>query len=101
MIIDVNELGSALNELINKCNKSNIRFIETTEDYFWYIDTEDSFDLEQEPQGLCVGSICEDYEELRKLTRKLREPNILDFERCANILKALSESINKSKDNIS
>lgn len=100
MIIDVNELGTALNELINKCYKSNIRFIDTTEDNFWYIDTEESFDLEQEPQELCVGSICEDYEELTKLTRKLREPNILDFERCANILKVLGESINKSKDKI-
>lgn len=98
MIVTIDELETYFELLIKACKKQNMTSFTIDADYYWLVAQDERCDFKKVPTDLNVGSLVDDVDSLKKL---LSEPEILspvDIDRLANVLNALSDSIEKSNE---
>ncbi len=97
MAIDIEELKEIISILLKQFIKSGIKEVELNSDYYWMIspNERENFTGENPPEP-SVGSIIDDIEHLKKLIAGNSLPTLVDIDRFANVLIAISESISKS-----
>lgn len=98
--MEIEIIENVFNELFNILKNKNIRKIETDIDYFWNIDISDAIKFEKKEPTAVVESISEDYAAICEVNKNKRNPNVIDIEKLANIIRIIAYEIEKSDINI-
>lgn len=98
MKIDIRDMKSIIDKVLEKLIANNGKIIEINEDYYWCVKTDDSVDFSKIPDELGVGSLVDDYVSLEKIIKEDRDVNILDLDRIAHIIELVSLEIERSSD---
>ena len=96
MTIKVSELKELCNIILNRAEIMGINEVNLESDNYWLISSDDRENFSTEIPNLCVGSLFDDVEELKKVLIKINMPTLVDFDRIANVIIALGERISKS-----
>ena len=86
--INLDELQKSVLVLISKFKERAGTSIDLKNDYYWDIDAKELYNPYQEPRDFALWQISFDWEHLKKINPDEAIP--YDFEKVANILKALS-----------
>lgn len=82
------------NNMINNIKYLGIEELVIDEDYYWYLDPDEAFDMHSDKPELVIGSLYEDIEQLKNNFKT--DTNILintDIEKMAYLLFFLSKKI--------
>ena len=93
MEISVNELASICDILVSKAKERGFGSVDLLIDNYWYISSDEREDFISKPNNLCVGSLYEDINYLRKILDEENIPTPVDFDRLANVLIAVGQRI--------
>ena len=75
---------------------SNVGEIELTEDYYWKLDEDETYNVEDSPNVTAIGSLHDDYNSLeRVLNRDDIYLSSVDIDRLASLLKFIGYQISK------
>jgi hypothetical protein len=90
MKLDLNELMSITQQLIDAFSANNGRVIDIDKDYYWSIDVAALYNPYEEPRDLSLGQLSEDWNSLKSA---VSSQTIIpyDLNRLGIILKALSD----------
>ncbi len=96
MKIRLSELKFSCDMLLNKAKESGFSEIEIETDYYWFISSDEREEFDSDTPSLCVGSIYDDIDGLKKIIIGVNPPTPVDFDRLANILIAVGQRISTS-----
>ncbi len=96
MKINILEIKDIVSCVCDKFIENNGNYLETEQDYFWYVDMEQALDFQKKPSSLCVGSLEDDYRALKEIVKDKRIINILDLDRVSDLFKIISYEVEKS-----
>jgi len=92
--IKVTDLENLFELVLKKLKSEGINEIPLDEDYYWNVSAENWNDFNKEPD-LEVGSLSDDFEELKKLLIDKKRPmTYVDFDRLASLLYFISKKFN-------
>lgn len=91
--ISLNELSSIFNQILKKLEFEECSEIEVEEDYYKTIPTDKwaSFSEDVTESMIEIGSLNDDIEMLKKLSREDKPCMYVDFDRLASLLRAISQ----------
>jgi hypothetical protein len=98
MNLKLNDVVVLCKKIIEKAERNGIKDIQTDKDYYWDISSDDMFRFKEKDKEIIVGSLIDDWNSLKKILKESDDPSILDFDRLANVIKAVGYLINKSKN---
>ena len=98
MKLFIKDLRILCEKILTKAEESGIQELEIDFDYYWDVSSEDKCNLETKEPDLIVGSLVDDLNSLKNILKNETTPTIIDFERLGNLIKAVGDSISKSKD---
>lgn len=98
MNIKLEALITILELIVKKAHSSGIENIDIDIDYYWNISSEDKINFTKVTPEICVGSLIDDIEELKKLLDQKNTPSILDFDRLGNLIILIGEKLSKSNN---
>ena len=93
--ISIEKLEQIFNLLMEKSKKIDmIQEIEIETDYYWIITTDEweNFNSDSSPVP-CVGSIIDDWASLQTVLNNQEIITVVDYDRFANILRAIAEKM--------
>ena len=95
MEVDVSILRAASEKLFDHLMEMNIEKLEIPYDYYWYIPTEQEYDVSAEPRpkSFTIGQLSDDWQELRKVATDNRETLSYYFVWLSSILRAVGETL--------
>lgn len=96
MKINLNEIRQIFNNMLDRANELGITEIETNVDYYWIVTADDRTNFNTKVPNVCVGSLIDDYEELKKTLDGTNPHTALDFDRVANIIVEVGNEISSS-----
>ena len=96
--ITVNEIELICKSLIQKLKNHGIEYVDIDTDYYWIVTTDEWDDFTSSPDEISVGSLIDDWESLKKILEQQNIVTFVDYERFANILRAVAEAITSSKE---
>ncbi|AEV68169.1 hypothetical protein [Acetivibrio clariflavus] len=94
--ISINELKNLCRLLLDKAEKIGFKEIEFDVDNYWFVSSDERKVFKENTPSLCVGSITDDIQNLRKVLDKTNPSTSVDFDRLANVLIAVGEKISCS-----
>lgn len=97
MKINLNEIRRVFNDMLDKANELGFKENEAGTNYYWAITSEDKTNFEIGSPNICVGSLVDDYTELKKVTNDINPPTVVDFDRIANIIIQIGNAISNSE----
>lgn len=95
MILNLSELGSYLQAIIDKSKMNGLKQIEIKDDLYWNLPPEESFNLCNSTPQITVGSIIDDYDCIKQMMQE-NTVTPVDFERLAHLLLVIAYSIESS-----
>lgn len=98
MKINISILRQSIDMVLQRIQDLNGDVVEIDEDYYWGLDSDEMFNFDKIPSIRLCGSLIDDYSEIAKLSKSTDRANIVDLERIAGIITALSYGISNSRD---
>lgn len=95
--ITIEEIELIFTRLIQRVKNDEITFVDIETDYYWIVTSDEWGDFTSSSPQVAVGSLVDDWDSLQKILRTEQTVTYLDWERCASILRAMSEAIAPSK----
>lgn len=96
MKVNMDQLKSMLDILVDKAKNAGIDEIEIDRDNYWLVAAEDRENFQTDAPEICVGSLDDDMQSLQRVLDGTNIPTVPDFERLANLLIAVGEEIYRS-----
>jgi len=91
MKVNVDEIRTILNLLLDKLKESKGNIIVLNNDYYWNIWDNELYNPNKKPEGLTLGQLSSDLDDLNMLYQSQAEDaTIYDLKKMSEILKALS-----------
>jgi len=90
MNIKIDDLKQVFDLMIEKLNHDKAIEIELDIDFYWQIAADD-WNVENEEPEIIVGSLIDDWEGLHNCINKKEILSYTEFDKCASILRAISE----------
>jgi len=91
MQITLSEFRDAVAVLLNHLEESGVESVQVNEDAYWFISRDELHDVYKTPADMTVGSLEDDWDELRAILAKRKEPVGYALVWAANILRALGD----------
>lgn len=96
MKVKLSELQHICEILLKKAEESGFNQIEMDFDNYWLISSDEREKFGSNTPTMCVGSIYDDIDSLKKILNGINAPSPVDFDRLANILIAVGQRISNS-----
>lgn len=97
MKVTIDELKELFDILTDRAIKSGIEEIDIDTDNYWFISSDEREDFKTASPNICVGSLFDDMDSLRKVFNGDNIPTPVDFDRLANVIIAVGERISRSE----
>lgn len=99
--IQVDELKQIFELLIQRMHEDKIDYVDIEADFYWLITSDEwnNFKINSFPEPV-IGSLIDDWNSLQEILKNQQIVTYLDYERFASILRAISENIAPSKNNL-
>jgi len=95
MKLTLADIESCFELLADMLRSKGVEEIETGQhDFYWTVLSGDWLDFAKEPKA-AVGSLDDDFAEIKKVVAGESSPSTIDFERLAAVLKLLSEELDQ------
>jgi len=88
MKIDIIKLEEITQQLFSKLKENKGKEIDLKNDYYWFINGDELFNVYEDPQNISIGQLSDDLKELMR-TNFSEEAIPYDIIRLASILKAI------------
>ncbi|MGI8966436.1 MAG: hypothetical protein ACR2H1_10180 [Limisphaerales bacterium] len=95
--INVEEIQSAINALLNNLRASGIREVELKKDYYWEIDSDKIYDVATDPSDLSIGSLFDDWESIQELASGKSEPVFLLIDKVSPLLRYIVLAVTETQ----
>ena len=96
MRINLNEIREIFNDLVDRTEELGFKEIDTDTDYYWHVSSDERKNFGIQEPILSVGSLIDDYVELKKTLIGTNSHTTIDFDRIANIIIEIGNSISNS-----
>ena len=93
MKINVEDLRSVSNILLDHIKENGYEVIEIQEDYYWNIPKQEKYNNFEDPSNLDIGQLSDDWNELQKLLSSQKDPLAYHLVWLAAILRVIGENI--------
>src|SRR3990167_85224 len=90
-----------LSMLIIKIKLQGITKVALKDDFYWNMDCEEKFNLKNKKLDFTIGSLVDDLQSIAQVLFKRCIPTLLDFDRLANLLVYLGDTLSKKKIKLS
>ena len=101
MEIKLSNLEMLLSMLIIKIKLQGITKVALKDDFYWNMDCEEKFNLKNKKLDFTIGSLVDDLQSIAQVLFKRCIPTLLDFDRLANLLVYLGDTLSKKKIKLS
>ena len=91
--IEIEELRTAVNLLLDHLRDGGIRQVELGKDYYWELDSERLYEVTDDPADFSIGSLFDDWESVQKLASGQHEPVVLLLLKVAPLLRYLGDTV--------
>jgi hypothetical protein len=91
MQISVSELRKISDMLFTHLENGGRHTIEVRHDYYWFVPAEHRYHPYQEPTGLRLGQVTDDWKQLQKIIRRESEPTSYALVWLSSLLSAVGE----------
>jgi hypothetical protein len=93
MEIQTRQLEIIFQKIISKLKEDGIDRVELNQDMYLFLSNRDSYEMNQVVEKPLIGSLVDDWEELKKISEDKQIMTYVDFERLSSILRAVCEEL--------
>ena len=65
--MQLSDLREAIDEVFRHLEENGVLEMELKEDYYWYVDANDAYDMLKDPESIFVGQLTHDWERLQQI----------------------------------
>lgn len=98
MELRIGELQGLFKILVDKLEGLNLTEFKFESDNYWVISPDERVDFSTGSPNLCVGSLKDDLDSLKRVLNGSNPLTPVDFDRLASVLVAIGEAISHSKE---
>jgi hypothetical protein len=93
MEIQTRQLEIVFQKIISKLKEDGIDRVQLNQDMYAFLSNRDSYEMKQVIEKPLIGSLVDDWTELKKVSEDKQITTYVDFERLSSILKAICEEL--------